>query len=384
MKKRIFFELILFLSFYLYSIGQNYSGEKKQENILPKYDTIINIPIVSEDSINLYPPYYISNFYKVEQKDTDYRVEISKLMEESAQKIRGIYVPSWKIINYSKIDKLMEFMAKNHFNNLIFDLKNANGELFFSSENELAQQIKGQATTAEGRPRSIDLAHLKLKAKENNIKLTGRHVMFRDKVLYNHREDYRLREDQYWVDMRNQAVVDYNLSLLKEESTFGLDEIAIDYIRFPETNEFGSFDEKNRQIEEIVRRSSDIFKLTETEFGIFVFSYTVWGVDVGIGQNLTDLEGLVDRIYPMIYPSHFAQGTLGYAVPNDFPYEIIEKSCQRSNELMDDPEKSVPMLQAFWCSPNKLFLQIQAVHDNQMTGFVLWNAGGNYNLYFTY
>ena len=384
MNKWIIFQSIFFLSFNLFSNVLKSQGENKQGNFQIKNDTIKNYSILNEDSTTLYPLYDSSNLQKIENKDTNYREVISKLMEGSCLNIRGLYVPGWKIVNRAKIDKLLEFMSKYNFNNLIFDLKNANGELFFSPTNETAMKINSQATTAEGRPRSIDLDYLKLKAKEKNIKLTGRHVMFRDEVLYNQMEDYRLLENQYWVDMRNRDVVDYNIALLKEEATFGLDEIAIDYIRFPETNEFGTYDEKNKQIEEIVSQAADIFKSTETEFGIFVFGYIAWGLDVGIGQTLSGIEGLVDRIYPMIYPSHFAQGTLGYAVPGNYPYEIIDESCKRSKELMDNFEKSIPMLQSFWYSQKKLLLQIKAVHDNQMNGFVLWNARGNYNLYFTY
>lgn len=376
MNNWINFQRILILFLILFSPGL----KSQVEN-----DTIETNPLVNEDSTLLFYLDSIPYIVTVEQKDTtNYRELIYQLMEKSTLKIRGLYVPGWKIINRSKIDKLMKFMAKYNFNNLIFDLKNANGEIFFQSTNKTALQINSQAKTDEGRIRSIDIDYLKLRAKEKNIKLTGRHVMFRDKVLYNEKEEYRFLEDQYWIDLRNQAVLEYNLALLKEEETLGLDEIAIDYIRFPETNEFGSFTEKNLQIEEIVQRVADIFKSKETEFGIFIFGYVAWGLDIGIGQNLTELEGLVDRIYPMVYPSHFSTGTLGYAVPGDYPYEIINESCQKSIELMDNPEKSVPMLQAFWCSQKKLYLQMQAVQDNQMSGFVLWNARGDYHLYFTY
>lgn len=208
--------------------------------------------------------------------------------------------------------------------------------------------------------------------------------MFRDEKLYKHKEEYRLVQDQYWIDMRNQKVVEYNLALLKEESTFGLDEIAVDYIRFPESNDFGSFEEKIKIIENIIKKVSLSLKSSEIILGAFIFSYISWGLDVGIGQSLNEFEEHMDRLYPMLYPSHFAPGTLGYQVPGNYPYEIIDESCNKSKKLMINPKKSIPMLQAFWYSQKKLYLQLQAVHNNQMDGFILWNSAGNYNLFFKY
>lgn len=37
---------------------------------------------------------------------------------------------------------------------------------------------------------------------------------------------------------------------------------------------------------------------------------------------------------------------------------------------MENSNKSIPMLQAFWYSQKELYLQLEAVHDNQMDGFV--------------
>ncbi len=375
---------IFILFIFSFQNGLKCQSENKPVNLQLNIDTAKGNPNISNDSIVLYSGYDSSIFYKHERKEINYRDSIAIFLEASHLNIRGLYTPGWKIVNRARVDKLLEFMHENHFNNLIFDLKNANGELFFISTNELALKIQSQASTDEGRPRSIDIEYLKMRAKEKNIKLTGRHVMFRDKVLYNQKVECRLLEEQYWVDMRNVEVVNYNLALLKEESALGLDEIAIDYIRFPETNEFGTFDEKNEQIENIVSKSSNIFKTSESEFGLFVFGYVAWGLDMGIGQTLIGLEKFADRIYPMIYPSHFAPGTLGFDIPENYPYEIIDRSCQKSNDLMIKPKKAIPMLQAFWYSQNKLYLQLKAVHDNQMDGFVLWNATGNYSLYFTY
>lgn len=48
---------------------------------------------------------------------------------------------------------------------------------------------------------------------------------------------------------------------------------------------------------------------------------------------------------------------------------------------MENYKKSIPILQAFRYSQKELYLQLEAVHDNQMDGFVLWNATVNYNLF---
>ena len=60
------------------------------------------------------------------------------------------------------------------------------------------------------------------------------------------------------------------------------------------------------------------------------------------------------------------------------------KTVKKSKELMAKYKKSIPMPQAFWYSQKELFLQQEALTDNQMEEYVLWNATGNYQLNFTY
>jgi len=57
--------------------------------------------------------------------------------------------------------------------------------------------------------------------------------------------------------------------------------------------------------------SADIFGLVMTSNGY------------RIGQNLESFLLNFDYIGPMIYPSHYGKGYLGYDVPDNYPYEIF-------------------------------------------------------------
>ncbi|MDF1682809.1 MAG: putative glycoside hydrolase [Patescibacteria group bacterium] len=43
-----------------------------------------------------------------------------------------------------------------------------------------------------------------------------------------------------------------------------------------------------------------------------------------------------DYVSPMIYPSHYANGYLGYTVPDNAPYAIFQDSIKKAKSKIDD------------------------------------------------
>ncbi len=302
-----------------------------------------------------------------------------KYLIENRNIIRGIYLPGWKVINHSRIDKVIRFCVKNKLNTIVVDLKNAHGEIFFKSQNITAQNIHARAETVDGHKRIIDFKYLDAQVKKYNIKLIGRFVMFRDAKLYAGRPELRLQENETWVDLRKQEVIDYTNSLLDEAADLPVKEIVLDYIRFPDTSGFGSVNYKLDHIESIVKQASETVRAKNKAFSVYVFGWVAWDKRLRIGQKMGRLDPYVDVIYPMIYPSHFYPNSLKFKNPADHPYEIIERGYKAAVKRVKHA-KIIPMLQIFWYKPEMVLEEIKSVYINDMPGYMCWNALGRYQL----
>jgi hypothetical protein len=94
----------------------------------------------------------------------------------------------------------------------------------------------------------------------------------------------------------------------------------------------------------------------------------------------------------MIYPSHWTPH-FGLDKPDLYPYEVVDAYAQLENDILnnlDDPPVSRPWLQDFTAQylgegnyleygKEEVEAQIQALYDNDIYEFLLWNAGNTYS-----
>lgn len=307
--------------------------------------------------------------------------KVSSLKVDSLRRIssgvEAIYLPGWNLVTLSRIDSAISFCERNGINTIILDLKNVHGEIFFGFESPRAKFIDAYPRTAGGSRRSIDFAYLWHRASEKGIRLVGRFVMFRDIRFHKAHPELSLESKESWIDFRKDEVLEYVRSLLREAVELPLDELALDYIRYPDINGLGPSDEKLGCIEEFVAEVAEIVDSAEMDLGLFVFGWTAWNRKQNIGQSLTGLAHYADVIYPMLYPSHFYSGSLGFKKPEDHPYDVIEQGYVAATEQVDSV-KIIPMIQVFWYSPALVLEQVKAVYINDMPGYGCWNPSGNY------
>lgn len=95
----------------------------------------------------------------------------------------------------------------------------------------------------------------------------------------------------------------------------------------------------------------------------------------------------------MIYPSHWGDGYFGAEKPDLDPYRVISGYVQVENEVLDaleDPPVSRPWLQDFTASylgsgnykpygAAEVEAQVQALYDNGIEEFLLWDASNRYS-----
>jgi len=115
-----------------------------------------------------------------------------------------------------------------------------------------------------------------------------------------------------------------------------------------------------------------------------IFGYVLQSKsDNGIGQHLETIVKSVDFISPMVYPSHYSNGSFGYKYPNRHPYEVITAALSDGLYRGTKVEQLRPYLQGFWHTSQDVRLNIKAAEDMGLD-WIIWNNSSVYDAnYFT-
>ena len=317
---------------------------------------------------------------------------------------KGFYVISWTANDEKKINQLIKLLKENNFNALVIDIKDVSGKIAYSSQ---VLQVK-QWQTSE--PKIKDIKKLVYHLHLLDIYAIARIAVLEDAILPNVRPDLALK-DKYtkepwhdfkgmtWLDPSSREVLDYHVALAKEAFDLGFDEVNFDYLRFPSDGKIENIAyqdniEKNKA--EIIKNAFIYLNQHLKDKGkisIDLFGLALWHLDndsdMNIGQRLIDALPYFDYICPMVYPSHYPSGFLGFENPAEHPYEIISANLKKM-ELVKEKRpdwamKIRPWLQAFNLGANYnkdlLKKQIKAVEDNGGYGFLFWNARNDYTVF---
>lgn len=292
--------------------------------------------------------------------------------------IKAIYSTSWSAASSRKIDYFIDLIKSTELNAIVIDIKDFSGHVLYDSQSELVKKYKSKEV------RISQLNLLIKKFHDEGIYVIGRQTVFQDPLLAGARPDLAIQKDVIkkvpdsqrengssttvvtratwhdnkglaWIDPGAKDAWDYNIEIAKDAISRGFDEINFDYIRFPSdgpVNEmrFNYYDYKN------VSKATQIGKffeyLKEQTQGITISAdlfglVTVNNDDLGIGQNLKIAAPNFYAIAPMVYPSHYANGFIGYSNPADHPGEVVNYSMQQAVKklitdtiCLDEPKTS--------------------------------------------
>lgn len=199
-----------------------------------------------------------------------------------------------------------------------------------------------------------------------------------------------------WVDPSKPEVQQYNIALARAAAAAGLDEVQLDYIRFPVQG-----DQKDAKFQidakHVRWRRSDVITHLVAEvysqlhprgvrLSLDVFGVLAWDHPADLASTGQDIRAMMhhcDVISPMIYPSHFFHMD-GYTHPGDAPRHFIAEAMKRFRVITAGTRVLVrPWLQGFaWhtttYSTEYVLKQIDAAQENGGTGFLFWNAENEY------
>ena len=310
--------------------------------------------------------------------------------------VKGIYFSTALSNTPEDIDRLINLINTTELNAIVIDVKE---ELVFYDS-----QVPFFRDAGTVQP-SLDLPKLLQTMRDNNIYTIARQVVFKDSLVAEARPDLAVKNEQTgepwrdmndvsWVNPTNEILWQANVDMAVELAQLGFDEIQYDYVRFPtdgdlSTMDFGvEYNQANREaaIEGFLKLSHEALIPTGAKLSADVFGYTMLvDDDLGIGQNFASLVDYVDYLSPMVYPSHYGDSAIGYAPPNDYPYELISDSMVRARGMLGGNARPIrPWLQDFDFpgmtpyGPKEVRAQIDAVEENGGSGWLLWDPNNVY------
>ncbi len=322
--------------------------------------------------------------------------------------VKGLYTRA--AVN---LDKCISIANNSELNTFVVDLKESEG-IYYQTTNETAISVGYNL-------KAYDLNAVVKKCHDAGIYVIGRIVCFKDPAYVSKFPDraicdsagnplkFKNEGKEAFASPYDKRNWDYYISLAEEAISFGVDEIQFDYVRFPTGGstsgekpyygQEGTVPSKaeaiNRFLQTARIRLQDTYGIPVTAdiFGIAVTS-TLDGEILGQDWATLGFTG-IDSLCPMIYPSHYALGTILNGVkfekPDKNPYDVMYNALKLSSKVHTQPGYSTvrPYVQAFTASYigegnymkydyDAINRQIKAIQDNNMTEFILWNASGNY------
>ncbi|HZS51250.1 MAG TPA: putative glycoside hydrolase [Bryobacterales bacterium] len=330
---------------------------------------------------------------------------------------QGVYLTSWSAGSPARIRRVIELAQAGRINTVVIDIKDATGYVAYATTAPDAARYGARRVTIR------DVDSLLGRLHREGLYVIARIVVFQDPRLalarpelavHQHLEAPPAESDGagaalrpaavLWLDRKHLAWIDpasreawsYNAALAKEALSRGFDEINFDYVRFPSDGdlkqmEFPVWDGATPK-REVIRR---FFAYVRREMPDAVLSADLFGLstvnhdDLGIGQVIEDAYPFFDYVCPMVYPSHFAAGFLGFPNPAEQPYRVVNYSLGSAGKRLRNARpvrgRLRPWLQDFNIGArydkDRVEAQIKAVQDalgDAYAGYLLWSPSNNY------
>jgi hypothetical protein len=189
---------------------------------------------------------------------------------------------------------------------------------------------------------------------------------------------------QFFLDPTDSDARAYALALAAEACAAGVDEIQLDYVRFPdarrESAQFDggvTLDVRVATITGFLRETVSLLHPMGCAVGADIFGFLTAALDDGgIGQRWEDLAEVVDVASPMVYPSHYDAGWYGFENPNEHPADMVRLALEDAMKRLPRSVVVRPWLQDFGYSTESVRAQIDSTEAFGL-GWMLWNAESN-------
>lgn len=309
---------------------------------------------------------------------------------------RALYAPAAVFEGSGRLEEMLALIDRSEVNAMVIDVKEASGKLYWATDLPAAVAVGSVMAHPV-----LDLDTLLPQLKARGIYTIARMVVMKDSTLGATRpelavqniatgEPWRDNGGAIWLDPFSPDVAEYVAALSIDLADKGFDEVQLDYVRFYSDGDYAAARTKvpNTQSFRLpaMRR---LFRVVSAALAtrhaflaadVFPISF-IASNDQGIGQRPEVIMPYVDYFSPMVYPSHYAKGTFGFSVPNDHPYEVIDRTLELMNAESAGLRMVIrPWLQDFGIgafapyTAAQVLAEMKAASDNGAMGWMIWNA----------
>ena len=306
--------------------------------------------------------------------------------------VRGLRVSGDAAGTPGQWNEILDLAERSAVNSLVFDTKEESGTILYDTQVEAA-------VAAGARNPLYDPQALIAEAKERGFYTITRVVTFQDDFAANALPDHAIHtpdgglwtndSNLSWLDPTDRQAWEYPISLALEACELGFDEIQFDYVRFPTDGDITETIYDAGELDATVRVDTISGFLSTAKERInaagCAVSADIFAIvmsvddDQGLGQMPDRLSFAVDAISPMIYPSHYGSGWLGFDTPNDHPSEVVGQALTAGVPKVTGGAVVRPWLQAFGYTGEQVLAQIDEAEQRSL-GWLLWNAFSEFDL----
>lgn len=328
-------------------------------------------------------------------------VQKEELIHITRQKIpihlRGVFVSAHAGRSELFREKILAWADAEHINTIVLDIKDNDGLVLWNGKIESIKKF-------------ISQLHNK------NIYVIGRVAVFQDPLYVSTNPSVALQTQDgsiwknnkgiSWIDPADTTYWKYVTNLGEVAYAYGFDEIQFDYVRYPTDGNVRDIayartatgsSTKYEVINSFFKHVHDHFSVKHIPISADIFGiiFTHPHEKHTLGQSAESAFKYFDHVSPMIYPSHFYSGTLGYTNPSEHPYEIIQYALTEAITRAMEAEKADnvpagsyqkkirPWYQDFnygsMYDNAEALAQIKAGQELNIQSYLFWNAGVSYS-----
>lgn len=321
--------------------------------------------------------------------------------------VRAIYMTAC-VASLSKWrTQLAELIDETELNAVIIDVKDYTGTISIPSSDPLLIGTSGTGCKVPDMEEFLAFLH------EKGIYTIARIAVFQDPLYVKHYPEYAVKtktdKKVIWRDRKGLPFIDvgatpywdYIVRLGNASYDIGFDELNFDYIRFPSDGNMkdvyyewsnatitaNQVNGRSLVVNEFFKHIHAAFASTSVKTSADLFGMTATNYDdLSIGQILEHAAASFDFVAPMVYPSHYPKGFLGFDDVNKHPYEIVkysmDKAVSRLVAASTTPSKLRPWLQdnnyPVVYTAAMVRAQIQATYDAGLDSWMLWDPANRY------
>lgn len=355
-----------------------------------------NSPEVSVNGQELNSP----KVENIPTQTTDPLAEIPVTHIKTPEHVKAAYVSGWVAGSKKYLDPVVSMIDTTELNSIVIDVKDSTGRISFAVSDP---ELKKYGAYEKRIP---DIRALTTLLHQKNIYIIGRVSVFQDPFLTKLKPEWSITkksDGKVWKDRKGLSFLDpanievrkYIVAVALDAYKEGFDEINFDYIRYPSDGNikdinYRLIDGKTRadNIEDFFKYlSTEVKKVENIPISADLFGLTTESNDdMGIGQVWEKALPYFDYLCPMVYPSHYPPGQLGYKNPSLHPYEIVNTALKgavaKTNKVGISISKIRPWLQDFNLgaiyTKDMVTAQMKAVYDNGLNSWMLWDPANKY------